>query len=512
MGVPTVAVVGRPNVGKSSLFNRLTHTRDALVHPTSGVTRDRIYGLIDVLGRMVHLVDTGGLVPGHEDFMEDHIRDQVDVALAEADLVLFVVDGQAGMTPMDEEVGTVLRRRDLPVLLVVNKVDGHEHGAIIEDFRRLGFDEVIPFSATHGYNTAGILDIVARFLPAPTEGEGDDLTRPLRIAFAGKPNVGKSSLINHLIENERLIVSDVAGTTRESIEVPFRMEGEGRPMVLVDTAGLRRRARVKPGVEKLMRVSTERAIRMADIVVLLIDASEPLSHQDKHIAGLVQKARKPGLLVLNKIDLLTPDEESDLQRELVRWYGDLDIEMAWYHYAPRIPLSAKDGRGVRDLLNALVALRNRFDFRIPTPKLNKLLREALLVHPPPSQRSKQLSILYAHQIPDWPASFTLVVNDPRLVHFSFHRYLENTLRQYGDFEGFPVVLKWQKRGEGKKARARRSEAILEAERHGAAAAPPVEERTITRVPRRRKAKKKGKAAKVVRTPSAPLKRRGKDTK
>ncbi len=511
MALPTIVVVGRPNVGKSSLFNRLTGTRQALVHDTSGVTRDRIYGEVNLEGRKARLIDTGGLVPGYEDLMEDHIREQALTALEEADLVLFVVDAQVGLTPMDQEVADAIRPMGMPVLLVVNKIDGHEHASEVNQFHRLGFQDILGFSALHGYNSDEVVREVLLRLPEKTDDE-DKFVRPLRVAFVGKPNVGKSSLINHLVEADRLIVSDVAGTTRESVEVPFRMDckdGKTRDMVLVDTAGLRRKSKVaRRGIEKLIRVTTERAIRMADIVVMMLDGSEELSHQDKHIAGLVKAARKPGILAVNKVDVF-----GNIQEDLIKWYGELDYDMAWYDYAPRIPLRAKDGRGVRDLLECLASIRDRFDYRIPTPRLNKLLREALLVHPPPSRKNRTLNLLYAHQRKEWPASFTLKVNDPSLVHFSFQRYLENLLRQYGDFDGFPLVLRFQARNQSSKkpktpkfeeeaiAQAA-SEAMIDVIREAPG------ERILTRTPRHRKNKK----ARVVRTPSAPLARDGKARK
>jgi GTP-binding protein len=502
VSLPCIAVVGRPNVGKSSLFNRLTRTRQALVHDTSGVTRDRIYGEVRLERRKARLIDTGGLVPGHEDKMEDHIKDQVETALEEADLVLFVVDGRAGVTPMDEEVAAALRPRGLPVLLVINKVDDVNHADSVHGFHELGFEDMHGFSALHGYNSAGLVRAIEERLPEDSGDGDDDADRPLRVAFVGKPNVGKSSLINHLVEQDRLIVSDVAGTTRESVEVPFSLGEDSRPMVLVDTAGLRRRSKIKRGVEKLMRVSTERSIRMADIVVLMLDGSAPLSHQDKHIAGLVQKARKPGILAVNKIDLF-----GDVHADLIRWYSELDYDMAWFDYAPRVPLSAHDGRGVRDLLEALAKIRDNFDFRIPTSRLNKLVREALLVHPPPTRKGRTLNLLYAHQRKEWPASFTFKVNDPKLVHFSFQRYLENLLRQYGEFEGFPLVVHFQSRDQTNrkpKPLTPEEQAALDAAEAAtlAARAAPAS-REITRKPRRRKGAQKKPRAKV-RTPSKPL--------
>lgn len=501
MALPCIAVVGRPNVGKSSLFNRLTKTRQALVHDTSGVTRDRIYGEVWLDTRKARLIDTGGLVPGHEDKMEDHIKDQVETALEEADLVLFVVDGRVGITPMDEEVAAALRPRGLPVMLVVNKVDDLNHADSVHGFHELGFEEMHAFSALHGYNSAGLVHAIEGRLPEEVDDDESRRDRPLRVAFVGKPNVGKSSLINYLVEQDRLIVSNIAGTTRESVEVPFSLEDDARPMVLVDTAGLRRKSKVKRGVEKLMRVSTERSIRMADIVVLMLDGSAPLSHQDKHIAGLVQKARKPGILAVNKIDLF-----GEVRDDLIRWYENLDYDMAWFDYAPRIPLSAHDGRGVRDLLECLGKIRDNFDFRIPTSRLNKLIREALLVHPPPTRKGRSLNMLYAHQRKEYPASFTFKVNDPKLVHFSFQRFLENLLRQYGEFEGFPLVVHFQSRDQSsKKPKPLSPEealALAAAEAAETAARSSPGDREITRKPRRRKNAKPSRAK--VRTPSKPL--------
>lgn len=451
MQLPTVAVVGRPNVGKSALFNRLTGTRDALVHDMPGVTRDRIYGEVEWADRRFQLIDTGGIVPEAGTEIEEHVKTQVALALDEAALVLFVVDGIAGRTPIDEEIALELRKKGLTVVLVVNKVDGTEHENLGGDFRKLGFKKVLAVSAAHGYGTERLLDAVVEALPAAEAGEAE-AAAPLKVAFIGRPNVGKSSLINHLVETDRLIVSPEAGTTREAIEVPFRSGGAGRDMVLIDTAGLRRKARVAPGIEKLMRVTTERAIRKADVVVLLLDASEPLSHQDKHIAGLIREAKKPCLLVLNKLDLLA-ELEGGKPGATTRWMQSLEAQVPWFAFAPRVPLSALTGEGVARLLAELEALVARFEYRIPTPRLNKLVREACILHPPPIHRGRSLKVLYAVQRPGRPASFTFKVNDPEAVHFSFRRYLENLLRKVGDYAGFPIVMDFEDHGGARRSAA-----------------------------------------------------------
>lgn len=449
MSRPTLALVGRPNVGKSQLFNRLTGTRRALVHDMSGVTRDRLYGELEWEGRPLRVVDTGGLVPDASGSIEEHITDQVELALDEASVVLFVVDGGDGITGLDEDIASKLRKRggDVPLILLVNKTDSVTHEARIGEFARFGFPHVHMVSGLHDRGLDSMLDQVLELLPPPGEDEEDDADRPLRVAFVGKPNAGKSSLVNRLVEDDRLIVSPEAGTTREAIEVPFRPEAEDeRAMVLVDTAGLRRRGRARHGVEGLMRLSSEKAIRLADIVVFMLDAEEPLSHQDKTIAGLVQDSKKPTILVLNKIDLL-----EDLDSRLEVWESELDHQMSWYAYAPRVAVSAETGENLDALLRCLRELAARFDFRFATPRLNRMVREAMIVHPPRARGGRALKIRYAVQKPGKPGSFVFKVNDPDLLHFSFRRYLENVLRQEGDFEGIPLTLHFQKRGLGKKA-------------------------------------------------------------
>ncbi len=447
--VPTLALVGRPNVGKSSLFNRLTGTRQALVHDMPGVTRDRLYGRIRWGGRTLQVIDTGGLVPEADTPIEEHVRDQVDLALDEAQVVLFVVDGREGLVPLDEEIALRLRKKGLEVLLVVNKVDQIDHMARMEDFRRLGFPTMLPVSAAHGFRAEELLAEAVGRLP---EGSLAEEERAHRIAIVGKPNVGKSSLVNRLIEDDRLIVSDEAGTTREAIEVPFRV-GEGeRPMVLVDTAGLRRRARIKEGIEKLSRVTTERALRMADLVVLLVDGSEPLSAQDRHLAGMIRDLHKPAIVAINKIDRI---EEAEDYRE--RWLEGLDAEIPWFDFVPRVFLSVTEGKGVAGLLSTMQTVLARREMRLPTPFLNREIRAAMTTHPPAAHKGRTLRLLYVVQKPDRPATFVFKVNDPEAVHFSFRRYLENVIRGLGDFEGVPLTLRFEERTPG---RGRRQDPML----------------------------------------------------
>lgn len=456
--LPTIAIVGRPNVGKSSLFNRITGTRDALVHDMSGVTRDRLYGVVAHEGRGAQLVDTGGLLPESDTAIEEHVRDQVYLALEEAEVILFVVDGDVGCIGIDEDIADLLRRQKKPVLLVVNKVDAPVHEYRTGDFQRLGFREVHAISATHARGVEELLDAAFALLPEapPSEARG-----PLKIALVGRPNVGKSSLVNKLVDEDRLIVSDVAGTTREAVEVPFRTSDGAREMVLVDTAGIKRKSKVRKSVERLSRYTSERALRRSDVVALLLDASVPLTHADKVIAGMIQDAGRPTVLVLNKIDLFERPHE-----DLIEWFRELDRLMPWFAFAPRVALSALEGKGTGNLIATLEEVVARFDYRIPTAQLNRLLREATIVHPPPIHRGRALKILYAVQAPDRPASFVLKVNDPDAVHFSFRRYLENTLRNMGDFEGLPLRLRFEERS----GRKQRGESDSEAAARGIEAA------------------------------------------
>ncbi|MEZ4501481.1 MAG: ribosome biogenesis GTPase Der [Dehalococcoidia bacterium] len=435
-GAPLVAIVGRPNVGKSALFNRMTRSRRALVEDLPGTTRDRNYGDLEWRGRHIRVVDTGGLVGDDEDPFSPLIREGVQEAIASASLILFVVDAGDGVTIADAEVATMLRRAKQPVFLVANKADlGRARDGLL-DLYELGFGDPIAVSAYHGQGVGDLLDRIVDTLPADRRPPKVDR---IRIAVVGRPNVGKSSLVNAMLGEQRSIVSDVAGTTRDPIDTPF--EFEGHQMLLVDTAGIRRRGRIERGVERHSVQRAERAIDRADVVVLVIDQTEPTAAQDTHIAGYVAKAAKGMVLVVNKWDLADEEEERS------RFARQLDYRYRFTPWAPLLFTSAIRGEGVSDVLETAVHIHEVRQRRVQTSELNRIVQRALHDHGPPTVGHKRLKVMYVTQAEVAPPTFVFFVNDPAVLHFSYERYLENRLRDAFDFEGTAIRLLFRRRSE-----------------------------------------------------------------
>lgn len=436
MSHPVVAIVGRPNVGKSTLFNRLVQKRVAIEESTPGVTRDRIYGRVEWVGREFWLIDTGGLT-FEEDKISQEIHRQVQLALEEAHVILFVVDVRSGPVPLDYEVADVLRKTDKPVVLAANKAETGQMAGEAAEFYELGLGEPVLISGAHGLGTGDLLDEVVKLMP---EGElppaDEDL---LRVAAIGRPNVGKSSLINRLAGTERVIVSDIPGTTRDAIDLVI--EREDRRYHFVDTAGIRRKKKVEEAVEYYSVLRSMRAAEDADVVLMLIDASEGVTEQDKRIAGIAHDAGRAMIIVVNKWDKVEKDDKTmDLFREEIR------KELAYLTYAPILFISALTGQRVHRLFELIDYVANQHALRIQTARLNELLSDAMAVTPPPSKKGQQLKIYYLTQIKVKPPTFAVVVNDPELAHFSYLRFIENRLRETYGFEGTPIRILVRKRG------------------------------------------------------------------
>jgi GTPase len=428
--MPLVAIVGRPNVGKSTLFNRLTEERVAIVHDQPGVTRDRIYGETEWGGRTFDVVDTGGYVARSADRFEAAIREQVEIALAEADAIVFVTDVTTGITDLDDEMAAILRRSDKPVFVAANKADNPTRRLAAADFYSLGIGEVYPVSAVTGSGTGDFLDAVVEALPEVQEEEGEALPH---IAFIGRPNVGKSSLTNKLLGEERSIVTEISGTTRDAVDA--RLEYKGRPIVLVDTAGLRRRARVTENVEFYAALRTERALRECDVAVVLLDASLGLETQDARIIQQAHDLRRGLVIAVNKWDLVDKETNTarDFERGIRERLGTLD-------YVPVVFVSAITGQRITKVLDVALQVAEERQKRIPTAALNSVVERAVQAHHPPSWSGRQVKIKYATQVRSGPPVFAFFVNHPQGVKESYKRYLENRLREAFGFEGVPITV------------------------------------------------------------------------
>jgi len=439
MSKPIVAIVGRPNVGKSTLFNRVVGKRLAITHEVPGTTRDRLYAEAQWRGVEFIVVDTGGLNLVSTDELMAQVRAQAQVAIAEADVVLLLVDAQDGLTAGDEEVAQVLHRSAKPVLVAANKADNRALREAAVEFYSLGLGEPYPISALHGTGTGDLLDkVVAAF---PVEEEEEEL-EAVKIAIVGRPNVGKSSLLNKILGQERSIVHEVPGTTRDAIDT--QMEWEGQPVVLIDTAGIRRKGRIQRGVEKYSVLRALRAIDRADVVLLLIDAVEGVTAQDAHIAGYILEAAKSVVVVVNKWDLVEKDTYT-----MQAYLEHVRRALRFLDYVPVLFISALTGQRVDRVLPTALRVQEERLIRIPTAELNRILQEAIARHAPPSKAGKRLKFYYATQAAVDPPTFVFFVNDPRLVHFSYERYLENQLREHYSFLGTPLKFSFRKRGNPK---------------------------------------------------------------
>ena len=439
MSKPILAVVGRPNVGKSTFFNRIIGERKAIVEDVPGVTRDRIYAETEWNGREFAIIDTGGIEANTDDPILSQMRDQAVVAMDMADLILFMVDGKEGLTTADIEVGAILRRTGKKVILVVNKIDNpSKMPDTIYDFYELGLGEPIPISSANMLNIGDLLDeIVSGFPDKDYEADEENI----KLAIIGKPNVGKSSLVNALTKENRVIVSPIAGTTRDSIDTPFSFEGND--FTLIDTAGLRRRSKVYDSIEKFSVIRAIAAIERCDICILMIDAMEGITEQDKKIAGIAHEAGKGMMIVINKWDLV--EKETNTMRDYER---KVRAELLFASYAPILFTSVLQGRRIYDILRKAAAIQEIRMRRITTGKLNNLIEDAVMMRQPPSDKGKRLKIYYAAQIGVAPPLFSFNINSRELMHFSYARYLENRLREAYDFEGTSVKFVYnEKKGD-----------------------------------------------------------------
>ena len=436
MSRPIVAIVGRPNVGKSTLFNRLIGEKKAIMHDVPGTTRDRIYAITSWEGHELTLVDTGGLELKPESTIRQMVGEQVKVAIAEAEIILFMVDAHDGVLPADQEIVEMLYRSEKPVILVVNKVDSPSHQSEVFQFYELGIGEPVSISAYHGKGMDELLERVAACLPsAPPDAVESEL---MKVAIVGRPNVGKSMLLNTLLGDERVVVDEVPGTTRDAIDTVFSYNGES--VVFIDTAGIRRRGRIEQGIEQYSLIRALRAIDLADVAILVTDASEGITAQDTHILGYIQRAYKGVTLIVNKWDLVEIKDEA-------LWTAGIKQKIKFMPHVPILFTSAKTGSGVKNILPVAKRIYEERSKHISTSLLNNLVKEAVAAHPLPTKGGQRLKIFYATQTGVSPPTFVFFVNNAKLMHFSYRRYLENKMRQAFGFQGTPLRFLFRSRGE-----------------------------------------------------------------
>lgn len=430
MANPVVAIVGRPNVGKSTIFNRLAGERISIVEDTPGVTRDRIYARTEWLGHPINLIDTGGIDIGDEPFLTQ-ITEQAEIAIEEADVIIFVVSVKEGVTDADEKVARILYRTDKPVVLAVNKVDNPELRADIYDFYSLGFGEPIPVAGTHGIGTGDLLDKIIKEFPKDATNEEDD---SIKFSFIGRPNVGKSSLVNAILGENRVIVSNIEGTTRDAIDTRFETE-DGTKYTMIDTAGIRKKGKVYENTEKYSVLRAMCAIDRSDVVCVVLNAEEGIREQDKHVAGYAHEAGRAIVIVVNKWDTLKKDNKtmSDFEN-LIRQ------EFQYLSYAPIVFVSAKTKQRLDKLPELIKRVNDNHEQRISSAVLNDVVMDAIAHNPTPTDNGKRLRIYYATQVAIKPPTFVIFVNDPELMHFSYERFLENQIREAFDFEGTPIHI------------------------------------------------------------------------
>jgi GTP-binding protein len=441
MSKPVVAIVGRPNVGKSTLFNRIIGRNLAIVEDMPGVTRDRNYAESAWEGREFLLVDTGGFEPESVDPMYLKMREQTTLAIEEADIIVFLMDGRQGLLPADVEVAQRLRASGKPVIYAVNKVDGQRQEALVPDFYRLGVTALFPLSSKHGPGFSDLMDELWRLLPAtpPVIGAGTGRAVP-RIAVIGRPNVGKSSFVNALVGEDRMIVSPLSGTTRDAVDTVYRYYG--REYVLVDTAGIRSRGRISQGVEKYSVMRAMKSIDRCDVALVLLDASEGVSEQDERIVGLAHEEGKGVIIVLNKWDLVK-DKESAYKRLV----DDVRMRLKFADYAPVLTVSSMTRQRVTKVFDEIDRVMEERQKRVPTAELNRLFERITTVHEPPMYRGKRVKYFYCTQAGVKPPTFIVFVNYPEGVHFSYLRYIENHLREAFGFHGTPIRIHARRRRE-----------------------------------------------------------------
>lgn len=436
MSIPVVAIVGRPNVGKSALFNRILGRRQAVVADRPGVTRDRIVAQAEWNGREFLLVDTGGMDPYDTDELRQEVFRQAQIAMEEADVICLVCDGQEGIHPLDEEVAARLRQSDKPVILVVNKAESPEAELDRYSFYALGLDEPIAVSAIHGTNTGDFLDRVLEKFPSQESAAGE--VAEISMALVGRPNVGKSSLLNRLTGTRRSLVHDKAGTTRDTVD--SLVVEEGQAFRILDTAGMRRKAKIDDEVEYYSSLRAASSLERAQVGVLVIDAMDGVTSQDKRVAGLIGEAGLAVVVLVNKWDLIGTSDDTVARRE--KFVQELSADLDFMSYAPVLFLSAMTGEGCEEILTTVEAVYEQWNRRVATPLLNEVVHEAVALRPPPSYKGRVLKVLYCSQRKTRPPTFLLKVNSTDLIHFSYERYLENQLRDAFGFVGTPIHLKF----------------------------------------------------------------------
>ncbi|WP_270280721.1 ribosome biogenesis GTPase Der [Streptococcus mutans] len=435
MALPTVAIVGRPNVGKSALFNRIAGERISIVEDVEGVTRDRIYTKAEWLNRQFSIIDTGGIDDVDAPFMEQ-IKHQADIAMTEADVIVFVVSAKEGITDADEYVAKILYRTHKPVILAVNKVDNPEMRSAIYDFYALGLGDPYPVSSAHGIGTGDVLDAIVDNLPAEAQEESSDI---IKFSLIGRPNVGKSSLINAILGEDRVIASPVAGTTRDAIDTTFTDE-EGQEFTMIDTAGMRKSGKVYENTEKYSVMRAMRAIDRSDIVLMVLNAEEGIREYDKRIAGFAHEAGKGIVVVVNKWDTIKKDNHT-----MAQWETDIRDNFQYISYAPIVFVSAVTKQRLHKLPDVIKQVSQSQNTRIPSSVLNDVVMDAVAINPTPTDKGKRLKIFYATQVSVKPPTFVIFVNEEELMHFSYLRFLENQIRQAFVFEGTPIRLIARKR-------------------------------------------------------------------
>jgi GTPase len=425
-----VAIVGKPNVGKSTIFNRLVGERISIVEDIPGVTRDRIYAEAEWLNTKFNLIDTGGIEIGDEPLLVQ-MRQQAEIAIDEADVIIFMINGKEGITAADEEVARMLFKTNKPVVLAVNKIDNPEMRERIYEYYSLGFGEPYPISGTHGLGLGDLLDAVVKHFPnQPDEEENDEV---IRFSLIGRPNVGKSSLVNAILGEDRVIVSDIAGTTRDAIDTKFTRDNQG--FVIIDTAGMRKRGKVYEKTEKYSVLRALKAIERSDVVLVVLDAEEGIIEQDKKIAGYAHEAGRGIVIVVNKWDTVEKDDKT-----MVKFEEKVRQEFQFLDYAPIVFLSAKTKKRIHTLLPKIILASENHSKRVQTNVLNEVIMDSLALNPTPSIKGRKLKILYATQVSVKPPTFIVFVNDPELMHFSYQRFLENRIREAFDFEGTPIKV------------------------------------------------------------------------
>ncbi|WP_437130492.1 ribosome biogenesis GTPase Der [Peptostreptococcus russellii] len=433
---PIVAVVGRPNVGKSTIFNKLTGKKISIVEDTPGVTRDRIFGEVEWLNKYFTIIDTGGIEPDSDDIIVSQMRDQAMLAIDMAHVILFIVDGKGRLTAADREVAEILRKTKKPVILVVNKVDSKSQENLIYDFYELGLGNPVPVSGANSIGLGDLLDDIVESFPDGLDTQYDESI--IKVAITGKPNAGKSSILNNILGEERVIVSPIAGTTRDAIDT--YVERDDNKFLLIDTAGIRRRSKVYERVEKFSVLRAMTAVDRADVVLIVIDATEGVTEQDTKVAGLAHDEGKGCIFVVNKWDLIEKDNKT-----MINFRNQIKTKFPFMNYAPILFVSALTNQRINKILQTVMDVSYEQNRTVTTSVLNEVLGEAVMLNQPPSDKGRRLKIYYGTQTGTKPPTFTLFINDKKLTHFSYTRYLENRLRENFGFEGTSIKIEYKQK-------------------------------------------------------------------